>query len=308
MLTYPSVSTKNIINPPYYDAFYLSDEVPAGNVALPPTDFYKFLFVYEGEFCYNARGQQQYLGPGDLLMVGYSIPYSYTFFSNQKFRRVVVSFRREILNSIDPSGEMELLFNSIREQEFFSFRFDQADHNTILQLALALAKEMEYAKPFSNVMPLSLLSSLLIMLYRSASKKQDNEESSFYTKQVASIVTYINKNLLSDLSLDNIADYFFISKFHLERIFKKQMSTTVHNYIVQKRLSLARQMLYDGHSPTKIYKKCGFKEYTAFYRAFKKTYNCPPNHFLSQINVVPPDLDSYQFSALSEDPDLDSIE
>lgn len=100
------------------------------------------------------------------------------------------------------------------------------------------------------------------------------------------IIRYINDNLCSDLSLDMIAEKFFISKFHLERIFKKKIGATVHNYITQRRLTLARQKLYSGESPTDIYKSCGFTNYSTFYRSFQKMYNITPKEFAAQAASI----------------------
>ena len=75
------------------------------------------------------------------------------------------------------------------------------------------------------------------------------------------VVRFINANLTRELPLDYIADHFFISKFYLSRVFKRHMNTTPHSYITQRRLAMAKRLLYDGLSPTEVYRRCGFADY-----------------------------------------------
>ena len=53
------------------------------------------------------------------------------------------------------------------------------------------------------------------------------------------ILSYINDNYASPLSLDDLAARFYINKFTMTKLFKKQTSLTIHNYILLKRISMA---------------------------------------------------------------------
>ena len=94
------------------------------------------------------------------------------------------------------------------------------------------------------------------------------------------IINYINRHLSEDITLDDICDRFYISKTHLCRIFKKATASTVGEYITVKRLVNARQLILSGTPPTKAYLQCGFKDYSVFYRAYKKKYGIPPSKLL----------------------------
>ena len=60
---------------------------------------------------------------------------------------------------------------------------------------------------------------------------------------------------------------FFISKYHLLRKFEAQVGTTVHRYILQKRLLNAKQLLAGGLAPSEVCTYCGFGDYAQLYRA-----------------------------------------
>lgn len=275
------------IRPPYFDAFYFIDESTESTSMIAPHVFFKIIFFLEGDVNYTIGDQRYDLIPGDILIAPrYTSYYSHSP-SRQQYRRLVIWFTSELLDSIDPSGAVKEFFEDIDRQRGTCFHFTHSNQNKIFNEAFHLASERDYAKPFNDTMAYALISLVLIGIYRAATaaETEDNEDSDA-SKLVDSVVRYINENLQNDLSLDNIAEKFFISKFHLERIFKKKMTVTVHNYIIQRRLTLARQKLYDGASPTKIYKNCGFSNYATFYRAFQKMYNTTPKQFSEQAKAI----------------------
>ena len=82
---------------------------------------------------------------------------------------------------------------------------------------------------------------------------------------------------MDDLSLELLASKFYVSKYHLSHEFGKAMGTGVYRYIMLKRLLVARQLLLKGMSAGEVCSKCGFKDYTNFYRAFKDEYGISPS-------------------------------
>ena len=77
-------------------------------------------------------------------------------------------------------------------------------------------------------------------------------------------------------ALEKIAETFYISKTHLNRLFKTSVGTTVGKYIKLKRLFFAKELIQKGERPMDIYAKCGFNDYTTFYRSFKKYFLVSP--------------------------------
>ena len=86
----------------------------------------------------------------------------------------------------------------------------------------------------------------------------------------ARICSYISDNLTEELSLERIARAFFISKFYLCRAFKDYIGSSIHSYIVAKRVGLAKRLIDCGESASAVAYKVGFGDYSAFYRAYVK--------------------------------------
>ena len=61
------------------------------------------------------------------------------------------------------------------------------------------------------------------------------------------------------------------------------VGTSVHRYILQKRLIMARQMMASGRPTSEVYQHCGFGDYSNFYRAFRKEYQISPREYLEEL-------------------------
>ena len=94
--------------------------------------------------------------------------------------------------------------------------------------------------------------------------------------KVVSLLQYLNLHLADPLTIDELAARFYISKYHMMRRFKEETGYTIHNYVVTKRLMLAREKIADGMPVGEACYACGFGEYSAFARAYKKQFSVSP--------------------------------
>lgn len=94
---------------------------------------------------------------------------------------------------------------------------------------------------------------------------------------ITNITQYIDNHLSSPLSLEQICHLFGTSVSQLNRNFKAVLGTTVGNYILTKRLLKAQSMIQQGKKPTHIYTQCGFQDYSAFFRAYRKYWGYNPS-------------------------------
>ena len=260
-----------------FEAFYYSDDDMHG-VAPHRHGFYEMLFFLEGDVTYMIDGTPYPLLPGDLLIVPSNTSHYPVFGGTKRYRRVVLWLTEDFVRSLE-EGETLLDCLPPPDSSGYFFRFPSADGNRLLERAVALAEEFSYDRPFGGTMATLLANELLIQIHRlRLSALQGRETDSASEHLVKDVVRFINENLARELTLDYIADHFFISKFYLSRVFKRYMDITPHNYITQRRLALAKQLLFDGMSPTEIHRRCGYADYSSFYRAFREHYGFSPKH------------------------------
>jgi YesN/AraC family two-component response regulator len=93
------------------------------------------------------------------------------------------------------------------------------------------------------------------------------------------ILQYIEDNIDKDLSLDVLEHSFYIDKFYLSRLFKKVTGSNLHEFILYKRISRAKQLLSNGNSAIEACALSGFNDYSNFHRIFKRTVGVSPGKY-----------------------------
>ncbi len=88
---------------------------------------------------------------------------------------------------------------------------------------------------------------------------------------------YIDSNLAGELRLEMIAQALGISVSSLCHRFRKEMSISVYRYISEKRLSAVRQCVQQGMNLGVAAERCGFKDYSGFFRLYKSYYGEVPS-------------------------------
>ena len=123
-----------------------------------------------------------------------------------------------------------------------------------------------------------LLFQALQVIFDPASRMPNLSNKDELDQRFVSILEYIESHLTEpDLSLDNISNYFHLNKYYFSHYFKKNMNLPFYRYVSLKRLSFAVTMIKQNQlSMDKIALKCGFPDYSSFYRLFKKEYNLSP--------------------------------
>lgn len=134
----------------------------------------------------------------------------------------------------------------------------------------------------------SLLISELIYYLSSDHSVQNFNSLKTVNPTVSKVLEEINSNLFTVNNIKQIANKLFVSESYLYRIFKQELNITPSKYITEKRLNTAKSLLEQGHSPTKIYEKCGFTDYSTFYRNYNDFFGYPPseekgNNFFKKI-------------------------
>ena len=113
------------------------------------------------------------------------------------------------------------------------------------------------------------------MVYKQNHPQEIKQDQNLY----GNIRKYIDDNLEKELSLEYLSGKFLISKYHIAHIFKANTGISIHQYIMKKRLIACKEAILNNHSISKEYQMFGFKDYSSFYRAFKKEFGISPKEY-----------------------------
>ena len=123
----------------------------------------------------------------------------------------------------------------------------------------------------------------MIIISRTFFNSKDSyDHYSSYNISIIKATEYIEDNLHNKLHISDIANYANLSTSRLQHIFKEEIGISLIKYINKKRLVKAKELLRNGENAINIYQKCGFQDYTSFFRAFRKEYDMTPKSYQLQ--------------------------
>lgn len=139
-----------------------------------------------------------------------------------------------------------------------------------------IAQELSQRQPGYETAVAGDMAQLLILILRSRSIDQTLSISPKQQK-VREIASYISQNYASDLSLDLLAERFYISKYHLCHLFKEITGFTVVEYINTTRIREGERLLIDTDLKiSQISERVGYDSVTHFGRVFKECFGKTP--------------------------------
>jgi len=249
-------------------------------------DFSKIVILIEGDLTYYIEGKAYILKPWDILFVNKNEIHKPVVNPNKHYERIVIWLNPNfIAKYAQDNNNLLKCFEVATENNYNLLRLNLKSIEIIKNLIKDI-QNCNNSNEFGNeILKESLFIQLMIFMNRlflNSDKNIDIDDIK-YDKTIEGVLNYINSNLENDLSIDTIASEFFISKYYLMRKFKSQIGSSIHNYVVQKRLILAKSLISEGLSMSAVCSRCGFNDYSSFVRAFKKVYGVSPSNYTPSI-------------------------
>ncbi len=248
-------------------------------------EFHKAVFFLAGSAGYLIEGRSYFLQPGDVLLVGRHLIHRPVIDPTRPYERVVLYLDPELLDGA-LSGEESLArcFQLARERRFALMRPAGEDRQALAGMLSRLEEALGEKDEFGGeLLARTCLFQLLIRLNRMALRDTTSQREgvSQYDPKISQILDYINGNLTADLSVDALAARCYTSKYHFMRRFRTLTGYSVHQYVREKRLLAAAELLRRGASAQEAGLRCGFQDYSAFQRAFKRQFGLTPRQLRS---------------------------
>lgn len=241
-------------------------------------DFHKILFLVQGVVSYNVEGNIYSLRPMDLVLVNHGEIHCPVIDDNCIYERYVLYISPTYLSTFSSDNySLDFCFQSAKKERSHVFRLPKISQNMLLEKLQKLEAAFQTPGYAHELLEENAFVEFLVECNRAIiAHPTEFINQKTYSMKMAPIIDYINEHLSETLSLEHIADQFFLSKSYLMHSFKDETGYTIGNYISTKRLFLARDLISKGYSVTEACFQCGFQNYTTFSRAYKKTFHEPP--------------------------------
>ncbi|MDC7295136.1 MULTISPECIES: AraC family transcriptional regulator [unclassified Butyrivibrio] len=240
-------------------------------------DFDKLILVLGGKVKYLIEGREYELLPFDFVLVNRNLIHKPVVeSSDDEYDRIILYLNHDFLSKY----ELTDAFKKTRELGSYVVRFPAAISTEVLELFSKIEEDIavEDSSYAGRLMTrLDVLKALICFNRACIQEDFGFKPEARYNRKVIEIIEFIMDNLGNDLSIDFLADHFYMSKYHMMRIFKNETGYSIHQYISEKRILKARNLIMSGTPATNACVDCGFRDYSTFSRAFKNQLGVLPS-------------------------------
>ncbi len=266
LYTPSSFAKKNLI--------YLQEtgEIRANRAHISQRDYlrsYLFMLVMDGTGKLMYRGKEYIVRAGECIFIDCTNEYSHTP-QDERWSLKWVHFSggnvRELYENYLQNGGRP----SFKTSKFLAY-------SDLLAEIFRIASEDD---GFSDMMLYEKLVSLLVMLTEESRLQEQQDELERSIRDMTPIKQYLDTNYKEKISLDALAEAFYVNKFYMTRIFKKKYGVSIVNYLTQVRITRAKQLLRFTDMPIEsISQECGMSDANYFSRVFRKVEGTSPGEF-----------------------------
>ena len=257
---------------------------PSGGINLHYHDFYKLIIFYSGVVTYMIEGKSYVLEPGDIVLVGKGEIHKPTIEPSALYERSIIYISGEFLERLRSDGYNPFLcFERAAQEKSYVLRVGELRRTKAGRLLEQMEKEKErYGSEQEKMLLFQLLLLAVNRLCLAEEEKTRLRPNAVYNQKIIDILTYLREHLFEEITIDDLAEQFYTSKYHLMRQFKAETGYTIHRYVTEKRIAAAKELLLAGMMPTVVSERCGFQDYSTFLRAFHSCVKMTPTAFAEE--------------------------
>ena len=229
-------------------------------------DYYEIYLLLRGNAEFTNTHMKQTIVPFQMVLIPPGEYHQFVVNENiDNYERCVINIYPEFL-------PLDILKTAFCRKELLTLSESDriTKHFAYLMNCLSSVDESD----FSHI--LSAVATDIIFLIKNSFEAQEVFNESFNHLSF-NLISYIDEHFTEQIDLNMLSNRFFCSVSSLCHIFKSNFGISIKKYIIQKRINVAKIALQRGEKPEEISVKCGFSNYSTFYRDYKKYFGVTPS-------------------------------
>ncbi|KRK88763.1 AraC family transcriptional regulator [Lentilactobacillus sunkii] len=242
------------------------------------TDHIELILFISGDVTFYTPHKAFPIKPGYLIAIPNGVWHRVVTKNADPYERIFLNIKVNLIDELStPKTNLFDCFKTSSAKDVNILNPDQDFIDDYIGFADQIISSLNKNSYGNDVKIRILLSQILLLANKIQPVKEQpkNVMPPFLEK----VTSFIDENLAKNLSLSAFADQFFMNPNYLDRSFKKYTGLSIHRYVIEKRIELAKQLLRKGTSVTLVCEKSGFGNYSNFIRTFNNIVGISPGKY-----------------------------
>ncbi len=237
---------------------------------------YELIHVLKGALTYTVEGESYMIYGGDLVVTNPGERHSFSFPEQGEYSREFLHIYPGFLAKFP---ELIKALNSRKSGFFNRIPAKTVKAYGIDEIFDRMEKVCTEKPPETDCFMLLYSAELLLRLKQVFRNELPEKQQITTKKKSKDIIDFINAHYTEDINTADITSALFMSPSYANRLFKNEINMTIKAYLNMRRVRRAKNLIMEGCKPMNIYMRCGFKDYSTFYRSFVKYVGMTPDEF-----------------------------
>ncbi|MCH4887015.1 AraC family transcriptional regulator [Acidaminobacter sp. JC074] len=240
------------------------------DVSIHLHDVYEIYQAESDNIRYFIEGNYYDLNKGDIIITNMKELHRPITIDDKDYKRRFIQFKPEAFESFFEDLNPLTIFDRRPLGLYNCFKYTDK-LNRLFDTIEACSDN-----PIGKLEMKNLLVQIFVELYKVYEEKEKPKD---LDSRILKVKEDLDQHFTHDFNLEDFSKKHFMDKYYLSHLFKEQTGFTLLEYIQSKRIQLAKTMIKNDHLMTEVAETCGFKDYSNFYRVFKKITKSSPRDY-----------------------------
>lgn len=248
-------------------------------------DFYELYIHIQGGQLFSLDNHVYEMQPNQLYIIP---PFSMHGFDIKQelinYERAFLYISTDTLHRAACSQiDLDQLFQAKAFSGQFQFAMTPEDTQQCKDLIIQLKQNQQIDGSIARFKDFSFLLQILNIIYKTIEQSNSIEAHNVCNNILHEIWIYINEHYMEPINVTMLAKRFGVSVSYLAHEFKKYTNRSVYDYILYRRVMLAKKLIPTCLSLNSVAEQSGFESYSNFSRVFNKVVGLSPNAYKKML-------------------------
>lgn len=244
---------------------------------------HEIIQLLEGNVDFLIEGKVYPLQAGDILLIRAG-DYHTRKINSKIYKRRVIEFEELYLQLLtDTAKELLLPYNTHNEDFYPLISAPIVNAYHLGSIFDKIEKTITNPNKTHSFIPIHIMS--LLVEINNILVDKPIRTNNYTLQSITEIIKYIDEHISEKITLNDLEKTVNLSKYYISHLFKNTVGVTIANYIIERKIRYAEQLIRQGLSPTQASMMVGYYNYSNFYENYKKITRVSPKDTAIMINL-----------------------